>query len=76
VVTLASLAQPPANFLAPLRGALSNSYNYLMLKTDSDTLHTGDSAPDFALPTADRTIVRSSEFRGKPLVIVFIRGTW
>ena len=47
-----------------------------MLKTSSATLHTGDMAPDFALPTAERTIVRLAEFRGKPLVIVFIRGTW
>ena len=47
-----------------------------MLKPNSDTLHTGDTAPDFALPTADRKIVRLSDYRGKPLVIVFIRGTW
>jgi peroxiredoxin len=44
--------------------------------TKSDTLKVGDAAPDFALPTADRTIVRLEDYRGKPLVLVFIRGTW
>jgi len=47
-----------------------------MLKPNSDTLRTGDEAPDFALPTADRNIVQLSDYRGRPLVIVFIRGTW
>jgi peroxiredoxin len=47
-----------------------------MLKTTSQTLQPGDTAPDFALPTAGRQTVRLSDFRGKLLVIVFIRGTW
>ena len=47
-----------------------------MLRTSSDTLHAGNLAPDFALPTAERKIVKLSDFRGKPAVIVFIRGTW
>jgi peroxiredoxin len=47
-----------------------------MLKTNSDTLHTGDMAPDFALPTAERDVLRLSDYRGKPLVLVFLRGTW
>jgi len=47
-----------------------------MLRTNSDTLHTGDVAPDFALPTAERNVVRLSDYRGKPLVLVFLRGTW
>jgi len=47
-----------------------------MLKPASNTLRPGDPAPDFALPTADRRIVHLSDFRGKTLVIVFIRGTW
>lgn len=47
-----------------------------MLKTTSQTLQPGDTAPDFALPTAGRETVRLSDFRGKLLVIVFIRGTW
>jgi peroxiredoxin len=47
-----------------------------MLRTSSDTLHTGDPAPEFALPTAEREIVKLSDFRGRPTVIAFIRGTW
>ena len=48
---------------------------FLMLKPKSATLHDGDTAPDFALPTAERKIVRLSDYRGKTAVIVFIRGT-
>ena len=47
-----------------------------MLKTQSETLKPGDAAPDFELPTVDRQMVRLSDFRANPLVIVFIRGTW
>jgi len=47
-----------------------------MLETVSQTLKPGDTAPDFELPTVDRQIVRRSDYRGTPLVIVFIRGTW
>jgi peroxiredoxin len=47
-----------------------------MLRTNTDTLHAGDRAPDFALPTAERNIIHLSDYRDKPLVLVFIRGTW
>jgi peroxiredoxin len=47
-----------------------------LLKPNSATLHAGDMAPDFALPTAERKILRLSDYRGKSAVIVFIRGTW
>jgi len=47
-----------------------------MLKPTSDTLKVGDTAPDFELPTADGATVRLVDYRGKPLVLVFIRGTW
>lgn len=47
-----------------------------MLKPNSDTLNAGDAAPAFALPTAERNVVRLSDYGNKPLVIVFIRGTW
>jgi peroxiredoxin len=47
-----------------------------MLTSESKTLRTGDTAPDFALPTADRKTARLSDYRGKSLVLVFIRGTW
>ena len=47
-----------------------------MLKPASATLNPGDPAPDFELPTAARKLVRLSDFRGKRLVLIFIRGTW
>ena len=47
-----------------------------MLKSESQTLHVGDPAPAFELPTADREIIRLSDYVGKPLVLIFIRGTW
>jgi peroxiredoxin len=47
-----------------------------MLKSESQTLHVGDRAPAFELPTADHTTIRLSDYVGKPLVLVFIRGTW
>jgi peroxiredoxin len=47
-----------------------------MLKANSETLRTGDAAPGFLLPTADGGVVRLSDYRGKRLAIVFIRGTW
>jgi len=47
-----------------------------MLKAISETLKVGDTAPEFELPTADRKIVHLSDFRGKVLALIFIRGTW
>jgi peroxiredoxin len=47
-----------------------------MLKPNSDTLQVGGRAPEFALPTADRQMVRLSDYSRRLLVIVFIRGTW
>jgi len=47
-----------------------------MLKSQSETLHVGDAAPPFELPTADRATIRLADYAGKPLVLVFIRGTW
>jgi peroxiredoxin len=47
-----------------------------MLKAISETLKAGDTAPDFELLTLDRQPVRLSDFRGKALALIFIRGTW
>jgi peroxiredoxin Q/BCP len=47
-----------------------------MLKKTSDTLEPGDVAPEFSLPTIDRKPVRLTDYRGKRVVLVFIRGTW
>jgi peroxiredoxin len=37
------------------------------------TLHVGDQAPDCVFQRPDGTAVRLSEFRGKPLVLIFLR---
>ncbi len=47
-----------------------------MLKAESETLRAGDMAPDFTLSKADGTAVRLTDYGGKPLAIIFIRGTW
>ena len=47
-----------------------------MLKPISDTLKAGDTAPEFELLTIDRKVIHLSDFHGKPLVLIFIRGTW
>jgi peroxiredoxin len=47
-----------------------------MLKTSTNTLKPGGTAPDFELPTAKRKTVRLSDYRGKRVALVFIRGTW
>lgn len=39
-------------------------------------LEPGTPAPDFALPTADGTIVRLSELRGSPVAVVFYPLDW
>ena len=47
-----------------------------MLKQTSETLNIGDTAPDFELTTVDRRTVRLLDYRGKPIALLFIRGTW
>jgi peroxiredoxin Q/BCP len=47
-----------------------------MLRTSSRTLDVGDPAPAFDLPTASRSRVRLADFRGRCLLVIFIRGTW
>jgi len=43
----------------------------------SDTLQIGDIAPDFTLPgTNDEPITRSTWQAGRPLLLLFFRGTW
>jgi peroxiredoxin len=34
----------------------------------------GELAPDFALENIDGRLVRLSDFRGRPLVLAFLRG--
>jgi peroxiredoxin len=47
-----------------------------MLEPISKTLKAGDMAPEFEVPAADRKMIHLSDFNGKPLVLIFIRGTW
>jgi peroxiredoxin len=43
----------------------------------SDTLSVGDAAPDFTLPAPDGTPVSRSAYQeGRPLLLLFFRGTW
>jgi peroxiredoxin len=43
----------------------------------SDTLSVGDDAPDFTLPAPDGTpVTRSAYQEGRPLLLLFFRGTW
>jgi peroxiredoxin len=47
-----------------------------MLRASSKTIKPGDPAPGFELPTADGRVIRLQDFKGKRLLIVFLRGTW
>ncbi len=47
-----------------------------MLSNSSQTLKSGDAAPDFSLSTADGKKVGLSDYQGRLLAVVFIRGTW
>ncbi len=40
-----------------------------------NVLKVGDRLPDFTLPTLDGGIVRSSDYRGRPLLL-YIWGSW
>ncbi len=44
------------------------------MPVDSDTVPVGSEAPDFTLAAIDDQDVTLSELRGKPVVLVFLRG--
>lgn len=44
------------------------------MPVDSETVPVGQAAPDFALTAIDGEEVRLSGLRGKPVVLVFLRG--
>jgi peroxiredoxin len=47
-------------------------FESLWMSARAGDLRPGDAAPDFSLPTQDRTShVRLSQFRGRPVVLVF-----
>jgi hypothetical protein len=43
---------------------------------DLDRIRVGQPAPEFRLPSSGGRTVAISEFRGKPVVLVFYRGSW
>jgi len=43
---------------------------------DSVTLRVGDPAPDFTLTAADGQTYALGQYAGRPVVLIFIRGTW
>ena len=44
------------------------------MPVDTETVPIGAPAPDFALTAIDGSEVRLSGLRGKPVVLVFLRG--
>jgi peroxiredoxin len=44
------------------------------MPVESETVPVGDMAPDFELPTITSGNLRLSALRGKPVVLVFLRG--
>ncbi len=36
----------------------------------------GDQAPDFELQSVSGDMVRLADFRGRPVMLVFYRGSW
>jgi peroxiredoxin len=44
------------------------------MAVSSDTVAVGAEAPDFTLEAIDGSQVTLSSFRGKPVVLVFLRG--
>jgi peroxiredoxin len=44
------------------------------MPVDSETVPLGAQAPDFTLTAIDGTEVSLSNLRGKPVVLVFLRG--
>lgn len=44
------------------------------MPVDSDTVPVGSEAPGFALTAIDGSEVRLSALRGRPIVLVFLRG--
>ena len=74
----AAMRQPPERFGAimtrvPDAAFLILPFRPLWLSARAGTLQVGDAAPDFDLPTLDRShnIRLSSEYQTKPVVLIF-----
>ncbi len=72
-----AMHQPPetfGRFMARMPGPayLVLPFETLWTRARAGTLQVGDQAPDFILPTLDKSAhVRLSSLRGKPVVLVF-----
>lgn len=44
------------------------------MPVDSETVPVGSEAPDFTLEAIDGRTVSLSQYRGRPVVLVFLRG--
>ncbi len=44
------------------------------MPVDSETVPVGSPAPDFTLPSVNGEDVALSSYRGRPVVLVFLRG--
>jgi hypothetical protein len=49
-------------------------YNARRMPVDSETIPVGSEAPDFTLPAIDGREVSLSDYRGRPVLLVFLRG--
>lgn len=74
----AAMCQPPERFGAmmshvPGIAFLILPFRPFWMSARAGSLHVGDPAPDFELPTLDhkRTVRLSSEYASKPVVLVF-----
>jgi hypothetical protein len=74
----AAMRQPPERFGAimskvPEVAFLVLPFRPFWMVARSGNLRVGDMAPDFELPTVDRshTVKLSSEYRSKPVVLIF-----
>ena len=74
----AAMRQPPERFGAvmskvPMVGMMVLPFRPLWMSARRGSLRNGDPAPDFELPTLDRsrTVKLSAECREKPVVLIF-----
>jgi hypothetical protein len=73
-----AMCQPPERFGAIMSHVPDFAFMILpfrpfWMSARAGSLHVGDSAPDFELPTIDhsRTVKLSSEYASKPVVLIF-----
>jgi peroxiredoxin len=71
----ASDGVPPATTLDDI-ATLYKSAPSMEQPAESTPLPVGTPAPDFALPDAQANLIRLSDYRGKPLVLVFYPLDW